>query len=185
MNTPRHTLGTVLAALSLWCGACGESDAAAPTEYGFETVDLGGSGEGREPRPRSNTQFLRAVYADVLGRSLENYEFELLVNGELLASVPVDERALLNAALDSISDVAPMRSVLITALLNSRGIDIPERGEVDDPEAFITEQFRRFLGREPGVYELRAFREAWDEDDAVTPRAIMRALLESREYQSY
>ena len=169
-------------ALALW--ACNAGDEGV-TEYGFEEVSVGAPSDAREPRPRSNNQFLRAVYADVLGRSLESYEFDLSVNGQLLVSVPVDERALLSASLESISDVAPMRSVLITALLDAEGVDIPSRGEVDDPEAYIAEQFRRFLGREAGPYELHAFSEAWRDDPSVTPRAVIRALLESREYQSF
>ena len=56
---------------------------------------------------------------------------------------------------------------------------------MDDPAEFIAEQFRRLLGREPSAYELRAFADEWQTDDAVGPRAIIRALVGSREYQSF
>ena len=54
----------------------------------------------------------------------------------------------------------------------------------DDPEAFVRAQFRRLLGREPGVYEREAFVDAFENDPAVGPATVIRALIESREYQS-
>ena len=68
------------------------------------------------------------------------------------------------------------------------------RGEVDPliefepateiPRAFIREQFRKLLGREPNPYELSAFATEWESDAAVGPKAIIRAIVGSREYQS-
>ena len=38
---------------------------------------------------------------------------------------------------------------------------------------------------DPGAYELASFAAAWREDPAVGPKTVVRALLGSREYQSF
>jgi hypothetical protein len=48
----------------------------------------------------------------------------------------------------------------------------------------VTEQFHRFLGREPSLYEKARFVDAWREDPVVGPREVVRAILMSHEYQS-
>jgi len=49
---------------------------------------------------------------------------------------------------------------------------------------YIRDQFRRLLGREPNTYELEAFAAEWENDPAVGPRTVIRAIIASREYQS-
>lgn len=166
---------------ALLCAACAEE---APPEYHFSPVEVGGEAVGREPRPRSNSQFLRSLYADVLGRAPETYELSVSIEGELLASFPVDEQSILLAALDGSSDVAPVRALFTTALLESAEVDLPAKEEIPEPEVFIRAQFRRLLGREPGVYELETFVDSFRSDPSVQPRTVIRALIESREYQS-
>jgi hypothetical protein len=87
-------------------------------------------------------------------------------------------------AMDALGDPGPARELLVAGLLRSPEVDLPAKNEVDDEVEYIGEQFRRLLGREPNPYELSVFVEAWHEDDAVGPRAILRAILGSREYQS-
>lgn len=163
----------------LLLAACGT------TSYEFDDVDVGDQDGARTPRERSNSQFVRAVYADLVGRAPESYDFVVSADGSELFRFPVDEQSLLVDVLEGMGDSRPLRARLTAGLVASAEVDIPGKDEVDDPEAFIAEQFRRFLGREPSAYELRAFADEWRTDDAVGPRAIVRALIGSREYQSF
>jgi len=170
-----------LALLLLACvAACTEE-----TTYDFDGVDVGADGSGRAPRERSNSQFIRAAYADLLGRTPESYELVITVNGTEAARFPVDEQQILLAGLDGVGDPAPMRSLVVSGLLASDEVDLPRKAEVDDPDGYITDQFRFFLGRDPNPYELATFADQWARDPAVGPRTVIRALMESREYQSY
>jgi hypothetical protein len=169
----------ILVSLVLAAGACADDT------YVFEDVDIGGDDTGRAPRERSSSQFVRAVYADLVGRTPESYEFTVSFDGTPALAFPLDEEELLLSALDAVGDGQVMRSILVAGLVDSIEVDLPDKEDVDDPDAWIAEQFRFLLGREPGVYELRAFAAEWAADDAVNPRTVIRALIESREYQSY
>jgi hypothetical protein len=81
-------------------------------------------------------------------------------------------------------DPGPLRALIVKGLVESDEVDLPAKSAVSDPAAFIADQFRRMLGREPNAYELSAFVEQWQSDAAVGPRAILRAIAGSREYQS-
>ena len=52
----------------------------------------------------------------------------------------------MRGALASLGDTAPLRSVLARGLLKSHAETLPERFEIE-PELWIPEMFRRFLGR--------------------------------------
>ena len=163
--------------LALGAMACGE------TTYVFDDVNVGDDEAGRTPRERSDAQFIRAVYADLIGRATTQRDITIVSGGQSF-TLPLDEQATLEAVLEGLGDSRALRSLLITGLVNHEEADIPEKSEVSDPGEYISEQFRRFLGREPSVYELGAFEADWAADDAVTPKTVVRALLGSREYQS-
>ncbi len=169
----------ISAALALAAAACGE------TTYGFEDVTVGEDDGARAPQERSNSQYVRAVYGDLVGRSPESYEFVVSASGDELFRFPVDEQRLLVDVLEGMGDSRPLRARLAAGLVASEEVSLPERGDVDDPAAFISDQFRRLLGREPSAYELRAFVDEWRADEAVGPRTVVRALIGSREYQSF
>lgn len=168
----------VLAALALTAPAC-------DTTYVFEPIDVGEADDGRTPQARSNSQFIRAVYADLVGRQPESYDFVIDSAGTEVGRLPIEEQQYLLAALDGVGDPTPLRALIIAGLVRSAEVELPEKSAVDDPAGFVSEQFRRYLGREPGAYELRAFVDEWESDPAVGPHAVVRALLESREYQSF
>lgn len=176
----RTALLPIIAALALLVcvPACSE------TTYEFDQVDLGEDDEGRTPRQRSNSQFLRAIYADLLGRTPESYDY-VFTDGVNEFPFPIDEQEQLLNILDGIGDSTPMRDLLITGLVFSAEVDIEDKADVDDPEDFISDQFRKFLGRNPSVYELKAFLDEWNSDDSINPRTVIRALLGSNEYQSF
>jgi hypothetical protein len=160
--------------------------ASCDTSYKFDPVAVGDDGNARAPRPRTNTQYIRGLYTDLVGRAPESYDILITdAAGTELGRFPVSEQEFLLFTLDGVGDPAPLRSLIAAGLVRSAEVVIPEKDEVDDPADYVTEQFERFLGREPNPYELTAFTAEWDSDPAVGPRTVIRALVASREYQSF
>jgi hypothetical protein len=157
---------------------------ACTTTYEFDPVGVGDEGSGREPQARSNAQFVGAVYADLLGRQPDRHDFTITNGSQELLRFPLDEQEILVGAMDAVGDPAPVRDLIVAALLRTPAAGVPEKADVDDPAEYVRDQFRTLLGREPNVYELDAFVDAWEADDAVGPRAVIRAIVGSREYQS-
>lgn len=158
--------------------------AACTDVYDYDPTSAGeAEGGERAPRGKTSTQFLRGVYADLLGRTPESYEITISFQGTEVFRFNADEETLLGASLDGLGDSLPMRNLIVNGLLHSSEITIPEKSAVEARD-YIREQFRRLLGREPNTYELEAFAAEWESDPAVGPRTIIRAIIASREYQS-
>jgi hypothetical protein len=156
----------------------------ADTTYDFDPASAGNTEEGqRAPRAKTSSQFLRGVYADLLGRTPESYDFVISVNGTPQLRLPLDEEVQLAGVLDGLGDSLPLRNMIVNGLLHSTEVTVPEKSTVQARD-YISEQFRRLLGREPNAYELGAFADEWAKDPAVGPRTIIRAITGSREYQS-
>jgi hypothetical protein len=152
--------------------------------HGFEPLEVGGDSRPTT-QPKSSSQFVRAVYADLLGRSPEVYDFQLEdADGNDLGAFEIDESEQLLGTLDSVADETVMRSIVTAGLCASKEVGLPAKDEVADPAAFIGDKFRRLLGREPTAYELAAFVGAWNEDPVVGPAVVVRAIIASREYQA-
>jgi len=117
-------------------------------------------------RRKSDHQFVRSLYIDLLGR---------LPSGEEL-------RNMRNAML-SMADPSALRAVMAKVILDSGKARLP-RLERDGEEAFVDECFLLYLCRKPGEAERKAFVTAIREDDAK-PSMIARALVSSAEYQYY
>lgn len=152
--------------------------------YDYDPATAGEDEGTREPRAKTSSQFLRGVYADLLGRTPETFEFVLRINGGPPFRLPLDEEAQLAGVLEGIGDSLPMRNLVVKGLLHSVELTVPDKASVADARAYITDQFRRLLGREPNAYELESFADEWASDPAVGPRTIIRAIIGSREYQS-
>jgi hypothetical protein len=167
-------------AMCLFLGATACQDS-----YEFEPIAAGEADTERAPRPKTDGQFLRSVYADLLGRAPGQLEVQVVDGTDnVLSEFSLDEQELLLVVLDGLGDDDAMRSLIIAGLVESEELGLPAKEEVADPAAFIAEQFRTFLGREPNVYEREAFVAAWNQDPAVDPKVVVRAILGSREYQS-
>jgi hypothetical protein len=151
--------------------------------YDYNAATAGEPEGGREPRAKNSSQFVRSIYADLLGRAPESYDFVLQFDGVEQFRFPLDEEAQLVSTLDGIGDSQPMRNLIANGLLAGDEAALPDKGSVDARE-FIREQFRKLLGREPNPYELQVFVNEWESDSAVGPKAIIRAIVGSREYQS-
>jgi hypothetical protein len=152
--------------------------------YDYEPASAGEpEGSERAPRGKTSSQFLRGIYADLLGRTPESYEIIIRFQGTEAFRFPADEEALLTSSLEGLGDSLPMRNLIANGLLHSVEITIPDKSSVVARD-YIRDQFRRLLGREPNTYELEAFAAEWESDPAVGPRTIIRAIVASREYQS-
>ena len=154
------------------------------TTYDFDPITVGGEDGNREPKAKTSAQFLRSVYADLLGRTPEQYDFSVEYNGVEQYTFPIDEQQELVAAQDAVGDPTSIRSRLVAAIVSSAAVGLPAKSAVADPKAFITDEFRTLLGRDPSPYELARFASEWNDDPAVGPRTVVRALIGSREYQS-
>jgi len=177
MKRLAHTIA-LTAAAALAAAACTD------TTYEYDPATAGEAEGARELRAKSSSQFLRGLYADVLSRAPETYEFVARFNGVEAIRFQLDEEMQLTAVLEGIGDPLPMRNLLAKGLLHSAEVSIPDRASVADPRGYIRDQFRRLLGREPNPYELEQFAGEWAADAAVGPRTIIRAIVGSREYQS-
>jgi len=148
---------------------------ACTTTYDYDPVPVGDvEGGARVPRSKTSSQFVRDVYADLLGRTPETYDFTLQINGATQFTLPIDEETELVNVFDGIGDPLPMRNVLVNGLLHGTEVTLPDKAGVSDARAYIRQQFTRLLGREPNAYELQGFADAWSRDPAVGPRTIIR-----------
>ena len=156
------------------------------TTYDYDPATAGTpEGSAKPHYAKTSSQFVRGIYADLLGRTPTSYDFELDINGTLAVKFPVDEENVLVDTLDGVGDSQPLRNLMVAGLLHSAELSLPDKAAVSDPRTFIHDQFTKLLGREPNVYELETFAQAWHRDHAVGPRAVIRAITGSREYQSH
>lgn len=117
-------------------------------------------------KPRSDRQFIRGLYMDLLERRPDHEEMRNMRN-----------------ALQSMADPTPLRAVMAKVILDSGRAVVPELksgGEKD----FVRRCFLRYLGREPSQEELPAYAKAVGEPDCG-PTHVVRALVGSPEYQYY
>ncbi len=171
-------LPIIIASTALALGAC-------DTTYDFDQTTVGEDDNNTgTARSKTSSQFVRGLFADVLGRSPERYDFVVTANGQPGFNLPIDEETFLVSTLDGMGDPAPLRALIVKGIVESEAVQLPAKASVADPRAFIRDQFRRLLGREPNAYVLSAFVNQWTTDPAVGPKAIVRALAGTREYQS-
>ncbi|HET6201806.1 MAG TPA: hypothetical protein VFI25_03260 [Planctomycetota bacterium] len=119
------------------------------------------------PRAKTDPMFIRSLFVDLLGRPPSYREFRNMRN-----------------ALQALSDPGPLRSVMARVFVDSGRSPLPRKDRVEDPDAWIAEQFLRFFARAPSEAEREAFRKGW-EDPGCTPATVLTALVTSKEYQVY
>ena len=119
-----------------------------------------------QKRPKSDHQFIRGLYQDLLAR-VPTYE----------------ELRNMRNALQAMAEPAPLRAVVAKVILDSGKARLPEC-EKDKEAAFVSECFLHYLGRLPGQEEGPAYVKALVEATA-TPTHVVRALVGSAEYQYY
>lgn len=116
-------------------------------------------------RPKTDQQFIRGLYVDLLDRK-----------------PAADELQRLRGALSVMADAAPLRSLIARALLAEHEEAVPAKAT--DKAAFVTESFRHYLGREPSAQERSDFVAAMS-DPECTPSAVVQAIVTHWEYQYY
>jgi hypothetical protein len=125
----------------------------------------------RIKRPRSDHQFIRSLYFDLLDRAPRYQEFRNMRN-----------------ALLSMADPAPLRSVMAKVILDSGRARLPE---FDPGKAaqFVEAAFLRYLGRPPTQDELGRFTRIIANPDVASRKVdgamVVRTLVTSPEYQYY
>ena len=117
-------------------------------------------------RPRSDNQFIRSLYFDLLGRAPDYQEFRNMRN-----------------ALLSMADPAPLRSVMAKVMLDSGKAELPELRR-ENRGAFVKMAFLRYLGRGPTQDEMGEFTRILGKPGAEA-KHVIRALITSPEYQYY
>ncbi|MCC6670651.1 MAG: hypothetical protein IT458_06300 [Planctomycetes bacterium] len=116
-------------------------------------------------KTKTDTQFVRALYQDLLDRT-----------------PTYDELRNMRNALQSMADAGPLRAVLAKVMLDSGKAQLPElRPGAED--AFVRECFLRYLARAPGQEELPRFVQELGK--GARALHVVRALLGSPEYQVY
>ena len=89
-------------------------------------------------KPKTDHQFIRSLYQDLLGRAPGYDELRNMRN--------------MRNALQSMADPAPLRAVMAKVILDSKQAQVPSC-EAGKEEEFVRECFLRYLGRHPGQVE--------------------------------
>jgi pSer/pThr/pTyr-binding forkhead associated (FHA) protein len=113
-------------------------------------------------RRKSDHQFIRSIYVDLLDRAPTYEEFRLFRN-----------------ALQALADPTPIRSVLAKVMVDSDSYD---PGKIGNAKEWVTDQFEKFLGRRPNAQELDTFSAAAGKGKA---KIVIQAIVDSIEYQHY
>ncbi|MBI2921504.1 MAG: FHA domain-containing protein [Planctomycetes bacterium] len=113
-------------------------------------------------RRKSDHQFIRSLYVDLLGRRPTWEEFRSFRN-----------------ALQALADPTPIRSVLAKVMADSKEMAEPK---ASDAKQWVRDTFRKLVGRSPTESEVSAFAAAVEKGKA---RLAIQAIIDSEEYQHY
>jgi hypothetical protein len=117
-------------------------------------------------RAKTDVQFIRGLFIDLTGRRPAAVELQRL-----------------RGALSVMADAAPLRAVIARALIAEHAGLLPRRAGLDE-EAFVTDTFRRYLGREPSPDELADFAVVLEQEECE-PATVVQAVVTHWEYQYY
>jgi hypothetical protein len=135
-------------------------------------------GAARAPKAKSDMQFIRSLFVDLLGRAPAYEEFRNMRNALLAVADPKPLRGVLaKVLLDSGAALAPSAAAAAAAP-GSTGVTN------EQADSQVRELFRRLLGRDPTRPEHAAFTAALREP-GTTWRTAALALLTSPHYQYY
>ncbi|MBI5369450.1 MAG: hypothetical protein HZA54_20625 [Planctomycetes bacterium] len=117
-------------------------------------------------RPKSDLNFVRTLYVDLLNKQPGYKELRNVRN-----------------ALLSLADAQPLRAVFARIVVDSNLVAPPPKERIQK-EAWVTQTFLKLLGREPTAGELAAYVGALG-DPACTTKTILQAIVTGPEYQNY
>lgn len=155
-------------------GVEGDPEAAGPARARESAVGLARAfvtsaparGAGAARRRADDPAFVRALFADLLGRRPTSRELVALASA---ASV--------------IPGSSAGRAAVVDVVLDSGEAPLPLLADVKDPDAWLADRFLRFVGRRPTPAEAALFRTALADPDGG-PHVVIRALLTGAEYAS-
>jgi hypothetical protein len=146
--------------------SCGEANHVFLYEVNEVEIDQAGLDKNNA---KSDLEFISLAYADLFGTT-------------------ITEEALLQMvqAYNSIGDKQLIADYIIRNLINAPGAKVPTNQEMrNEPEAFITDTYKKFFVREPNEYERWYFRQLISQDPDLTPELIYYSFLTSDEYRYY
>ena len=113
-------------------------------------------------RKKSDHQFIRGLYTDLLNRRATYDEFRLFRN-----------------ALQALADPTPIRSVLAKVMVDSEQV---KAGKTTDAQQWVKDLYVKMLGRMPNEKELATFAPVVKDGKA---KLAIQAIVDSEEYQHY
>jgi hypothetical protein len=150
------------AAADAFPAARAREPAAALALEAISSAAYAGAGDAR--RAGTDLAFVRAVFADLLGRRPTAPEAWALVR-----------------AANVLPGTGAGRAAVVAVLLGSGDVPLPLVADLPDPDAWVADRFRRYLGRSPSAEEATAYRSALLDPDGG-PQVLIRALLTTPEY---
>jgi len=124
----------------------------------------GWAGTAGSRRRAEDPAFVRALFADLLGRRPTTAELVALV-----------------AAASVLPGSFAGRAAVVDVVLDSGEVPLPLIVDLKDPPAWIADRFLRYVGRSPTPAEATLFRAALLDPDGG-PHVVIRALLTGAEY---
>lgn len=113
-------------------------------------------------RKKTDHQFIRALYTDLLNRRATYDEFRLFRN-----------------ALQALADPTPIRSVLAKVMVDSEQVKV---AKISDAQQWVKDLYVKMLGRLPKDRELEVFAPVVKDGKA---KLAIQAIVDSEEYQNY
>ncbi len=136
--------------------------------YEVDPVDLS-QGAGDKDREKSNQEYAAILHANLFQTALSP--------GDLYE---------IDQCIQSIGDKQLAREVIISNFMNKPGVIIPtDTAMRADPDAFITDTYRRFLVRDPSEAERTWFRNLIVADPHITTELVYYAFALSNEHLYY
>lgn len=137
-------------------------------QYQVKDINLYSSASEKK-NLKTDEQFISILYTDLFGKSIDNEELKKL-----------------NNAYTSLGDKSLVIDIMIRSMLsNSKASIATETTMRADPDAFITDTYKRFLVRKPTEQEKWFLRNKIENNTNLKPLDIYYALLTSDEYRYY
>jgi hypothetical protein len=163
MNMPTSKFLPLLALLVLLASCREESRIYGLTEVGVQPVDLSGKKE------KTPEQYIAILYANLFQKAMSPNQ---LVRATEL--------------VQSIGDKQVAYETLVSRFMNDPAVVLPSVQDMrEDPEAFVTETYRRFFVRVPSEGEKTWLANYIRSHPEVTPEHIYYSFAISNEYYFY
>ena len=140
------------------------------TTYVYGVNDVTVKQEGAvKPSVKTTTEFISIAYADIFG-----------------STIPGNDLTELSLLYSAFGDKKLMENLIIKNFLNSPGITIPTKTQMNSNlDSFLNQTYTKFLNRTPNEFELYGTKTLIQADTSITPELIYYGMLTSNEYRHY